>query len=79
MTSHRKHAEALACLQEFHAARIERAKAQYERDVAKHGEAPYCRDFEDLLDGFTLHARECPRWPQSWWGTSGGCIRRPKG
>ena len=36
--------------------------ALWEKDVAKYGEAPYCREYEDGLDGFMIHTRECPHW-----------------
>lgn len=27
---------------------------------------PYCREFEDGLDGYVVHAEQCPNWPRSW-------------
>lgn len=37
--------------------------AMYDKDIATYGEAPYCRDYADGMDGFMIHTRECPRWP----------------
>lgn len=51
----------------------------YEERIKVWGEAEYCRDFEDALDGFTLHARACPLWPKSFWGTGSQCIAPPAG
>ena len=47
--------------------------AMWEADVAQYGEKPYCREYEDGLDGFVIHTRNCPRWPDG--AVSGsGCI-----
>lgn len=51
----------------------------YEERIKVYGEAEYCRDFTDVLDGFTLHARACPLWPKSFWGTGSQCIAGPPG
>lgn len=39
-----------------------------ERNKAKYApfEKPYCQDFNDPLDGFTIHAPECPYHGQPW-------------
>lgn len=41
--------------------------------VKQYGEADYCRDYEDALDGFVIHTRKCTHWPKSFI-SSGECI-----
>ncbi len=51
--------------------------AHHQRHLEDHlPEVPWCRDFEDGLDGYTVHATTCTYWPKSFLSGS-GCIKEP--
>ena len=37
-------------------------------------EKPYCQEFDDLLDGFVIHAPACPLYQDSAVSSSAQCI-----
>ena len=63
----------------FEAARRPGEIAFHEAHLARHLPAvPWCREFDDVLDGYVVHASDCPNWPKSW--LSGpSCISLRKG